>query len=144
MLEKDDQVTGMSTKIRLAFMVFGAVWLTAGLAAAHHSLVAEFDLDKPVVLRGVLTKVEWVNPHALIRLDARNADGRVESWDVETGGPANLKNRGLKPADFSTGTEVIIRGYAAKNGTRRAAGWIITFAARSASGPGKTTFSLGR
>jgi Family of unknown function (DUF6152) len=97
--------------------------LAVGLAAAaapvyaHHAFAAEYDANKPVSIRGKLTKVEWVNPHGWIHIDVTDDSGRVTSWSVETGSPNALLRRGLRKTDFTAGLEVIINGYRAKNGT---------------------------
>lgn len=133
----------MITKTKLATLILGATLFAAGLAEAHHSLIAEFDLDKPIVLKGTITKMEWTNPHGWIYVNVTNTKGQVENWAVETGGPANMENRGLKVADFAFGTEIIIRGYVSKVGGLRAGGWIITFPGRDPK-KGETSFPLGR
>jgi hypothetical protein len=84
---------------------------------AHHAFAAEYDANKPVSIRGKLTKVEWVNPHGWIHVDVTDDSGRVTSWAVETGSPNALLRRGLRKTDFTAGLEVIINGYRAKNGT---------------------------
>src|ERR1700682_2239401 len=86
---------------------------------AHHAMVAEFNLNKPITIKGTLTKLEWVNPHGRIHVDAKGPDGRVESWAFETGSPGRMEKRGLKRADFHIGSDVILSGFAAKDGSSR-------------------------
>jgi hypothetical protein len=117
--------------------------LASGPAMAHHAMVAQFSTNKPITLRGTVTRLEWLNPHGLIYLDVKNSEGAVEDWIVETGPPLRMTKRGLKPSDFQSGVEVIIGGYAAKDGSRKAAGMVVTFPAREASS-GEASFSLGR
>lgn len=111
-----------------------AVTVTAGVAAtvapvlAHHSFGAEFDKDRPVTLRGTLTKMEWVNPHGWIYVDVKGPDGKVVNWAIETGGPTGLLKRGLRKSDFPIGIEVVVEGYLAKNGRSVANGREVTFA----------------
>ena len=119
--------------------------LGAGTASAHHNMVAQYALDKPVTIRGTVSKVEWKNPHGAIYLDVKGADGRIESWLVETGSVGNMRKRGLKPEDFHPGTELVVGGWPAKDGERSVAGWIVTFPDRETARAGaETSFSLGR
>ena len=71
---------------RLAFAAV-ALLISATSAVAHHSFAAEFDVNKPITLRGTLTKMEWVNPHGWIYIDVKGPDGRVVNWAVEAGAP---------------------------------------------------------
>ena len=105
-------------------------------AQAHHSFAAEFDAKKPVNLRGVVTRVEWINPHTWIHLDVRGPDGRLVKWMVEGGSPNALFRRGVTKASIPLGTEIVVDGYQARSGTKRANGRDITFASGA-------KFSLG-
>jgi hypothetical protein len=87
--------------------------------------------------------MEWVNPHGWIYMDVKGADGQVENWAIETGNPYTMQKRGLSRTDFRFGTEIIVGGWVARDGTRTAAGWIISFPDREASGR-EASFSLGR
>jgi len=96
--------------------------LVAGLAAtpapliAHPAFAAEFDGNKPVELKGAVTKIKWTNPHGWIYVDVKEADGTVTSWAVERGSPYSLLQKGLGVADFPVGSEVVVKGHRAKNG----------------------------
>ncbi len=108
-----------------------AAFLAAGMllavpAWAHHSFAAEFDSAKPVKLRGRVTKVEWINPHSWIHIDVSDPDGKVTSWMIEGGSPNALVRRGLTKSSIPEGTEVVVDGYAAKDGSFRANGRDIT------------------
>ena len=94
---------------------------------AHHSFAAEFDIKKPVTLRGKVTQMEWINPHAWIHLDVVGPDGKVVSWMVEGGTPNILLRRGFTKKSLEVGTEIVVEGYQAKNGENRANGSNITF-----------------
>ena len=108
-------------------------------------MVVEFNLAKPITLKGTLTKMEWVNPHGWIYVDSKGPGGRVESWKIETGSPFRMEKRGLKKTDFTIGDEVIVSGFASKDGTPTAAGMAVTFPNREQSFPGReATFVLGR
>ncbi len=125
--------TTMRIRIRLALPVLGlAAAVAAGLVAlprpsvAHHAFAAEFDATKPVRLRGKVTKVEWVNPHAWIHIDVTGADGTVTPWMVECGPPGALVRRGWKKNSVAPGTEVLVEGYQAIDGAPRANGRDVT------------------
>jgi hypothetical protein len=95
---------------------------------AHHSFAAEFDANRPVTLRGILTKMEWVNPHGWIYVDVKQPDGKVINWAIEAGGPNALLRRGLRKTDFPTGVEVVVEGFRAKNRSNVANGRTVKFA----------------
>lgn len=115
-----------------------ALLLAAVPATAHHNFITQFDIDKPVTLRGTLTKMEWVNPHGWIYMDVDRGDGQVERWAIETGNPARMEAGGLKKTDFRPGVEMIVIGFASRKAVPEAAGFTITFPDRQAS------FLLGR
>ena len=95
-------------------------------AAAHHAFAAEFDVNQPFKVRGTITKVEWVNPHAWIYVDVKKDDGTVEDWMVEAGTPNTLMRRGFTNESLQPGTEIVVDGYQAKDGARRANGRDLT------------------
>jgi len=112
---------------KLAVMLAGGILLAALPARAHHSFAAEFDDSKPVVLKGVLTRMEWLNPHGWIYLDVAGPDGKVVNWGIEAGAPNALMRRGLRKTDFPIGLEVIVEGYRSKSGEPRANGKTLKF-----------------
>lgn len=103
------------------------VALTGAATSAHHSFAAEFDSNKPVQLRGTVAKVEWINPHTWIHIDVKGPDGNMVRWMIEGGTPNTLLRRGLTKASLPEGTEILVDGYRAKNGSNRANGRDVTF-----------------
>ena len=93
---------------------------------AHHAFNAEFDANKPIKFKGVVTKMLWVNPHAWIYVDVKKPDGTVEEWMIETGTPNTLLRRGLTKESLPKGTEIVVDGYQSKDGSRRANGRDLT------------------
>jgi Family of unknown function (DUF6152) len=91
-------------------------------ASAHHAFAAEFDASKPVNFKGKVTKMEWVNPHAWIHIDVMKPDGTVENWAVEAGTPNVLYRRGFTKESLLPGTEIVVDGYQAKDGSHRCNG----------------------
>jgi len=93
---------------------------------AHHAFAAEFDAAKPLKLRGIVTKVEWINPHAWIHIDVKKPDGSTEEWMVEAGTPNTLLRRGFTKASLQPGTVIKVDGYQSKDGALRANGRDLT------------------
>ena len=89
---------------------------------AHHAFAAEFDAAKPLKLRGIVTKVEWINPHAWIHIEVKKPDGMAEQWMIEGGTPNTLFRRGVNKNSLPPGTEILVDGYQAKDGANRAVG----------------------
>lgn len=106
----------------MGFKLF-VVFLLAGLPAeapAHHSFAAEYDSSKPVELRGSVTRVDWVNPHAWIYIDVKDESGKVTSWACELGSPNLLTRNGWRRDTLKAGEVIIVNGSRAKDGSNMA------------------------
>ena len=95
---------------------------------AHHAFSSEFDANKPIKLKGTVSRIEWINPHSWIHVDVKEPDGKITKWMVEGGSPNALIRRGVTAQLLKVGMEVIVDGYQAKDGSNRANGRDITLA----------------
>ncbi len=95
-------------------------------ASAHHAFAAEYDAKKHVILKGTVTKMEWINPHAWIHIDVKKPDGNLEEWMIEFGTPNTLLRRGFTRDSLKPGTEITVDGYQAKDSALRANGRDVT------------------
>jgi hypothetical protein len=98
------------------------VLLGAAHAWAHHAFAAEFDVNKPLTLKGSLVKWDMVNPHSWFHLNVKGPDGKVVEWLVEGGSPNQLIRMGVTKTTVPIGTELTIEGYQSKDGTNKAVG----------------------
>ena len=101
---------------RIVALAGVAVMLAVASVGAHHAFSAEFDQEKPINFEGILTKADWVNPHAWLYLDVKGPDGTVANWAVEMGPPNALLRRGWKKSSMQFGAVIKVEGFAAKNG----------------------------
>jgi hypothetical protein len=95
---------------------------------AHHSFAGEFDTSKPITLTGVVTRVDWENPHVHYYVDVTASDGTVVNWACETGGPTRLARRGWTQDSLKPGDKVIVHGFLAKDGAHAVDGREVTLA----------------
>jgi len=95
-----------------------AVLLASGSALAHNSFQAEFDISKPLTLKGTVAKVEWVNPHVYVHLDVKDDKGGLARWAFETLGPGRMRAEGMSKQTFGVGKVVTLKGYAARDGSK--------------------------
>jgi hypothetical protein len=102
------------------WFVFGAAVVLTGTLSAHHSPTAVFDMSKPLVVKGTLTKIDWVNPHIVMFVDAVGSDGSAEPWKFESNPPSWFRHVGLRQADFAKaiGQQVTVGGVRARDGSR--------------------------
>src|SRR5437660_553787 len=107
----DSQYGGDMNQRVFAILLSGAIAL--GTAWAHHSFAAAFDMQAPITVKGVITKVRLENPHSWFFLDVKNANGRVENWAFEAGTPSGMIRNGFKPGEIKAGVEVTIKGFRA-------------------------------
>lgn len=102
-------------------VVVALVSITGWRASAHHAFGSEFDANAPVLLKGKIVKIEWVNPHTWIHVEIAKADGAKETWMVEGGSPNTLLRRGANKNTFPEGTEVVVDGYQARDHSEKRA-----------------------
>ena len=117
-------------RMKLLTSLAGVVLLLSAAATplrAHHAFAAEFDANAPLKLAGVVTKWEWINPHSWINLDVTATDGSIEKWRIEGGAPNALLRRGWSKNSLPPGTEIVVEGFRAKDGSQRASGRDIKF-----------------
>lgn len=110
----------------IATLAASVLALAPVAASAHHAFGAEFDPNRPLVLRGPVTKVEWVNPHTWIHIEVQKDDGSTETWMVEGGTPNTLLRNGLTKQSLAPGTFIVVDGYQAKDRSNRANGRNVT------------------
>jgi hypothetical protein len=115
----------MQTRL-LKSALYGTLALFGGFvivhpAAAHHAFGSEFDANAPVLLKGKIAKIEWVNPHTWIHVEITKEDGTKEVWMVEGGSPNTLLRRGANKNTFPVGTDIVVDGYQARDHSEKRA-----------------------
>src|SRR5262244_624988 len=115
-------------RLILSLIVISGLLLSTVPAIAHHAFATEFDADKPVTKRGIVTKIDWSNPHVWFYVNVKTAGGEIENWGFEMGGPNSLRNSGWTKETMKIGDEVIVEGSMAKNGSRNVNAKSVTMA----------------
>ena len=119
---KTSSVRVMSAAVLLLGLALGALPILA-----HHSFAAEYDSNKPVKVSGVVTKVEWLNPHIWFYVDEKTSDGKVAHWAFSGGAPGQLMRRGITKDVIQPGMMIEVEGFRAKDGSDNANGTKVTF-----------------
>ena len=113
---------------RTACAVAAGLLLLAARAPAHHAFASEYDQNKLVTVSGVVTRLEWTNPHASMYVEGKDSTGKTGAWRFEMGSPGGLQRRGWKQSDVKAGDAVTVDGFAAKDGSNLANARIVTLA----------------
>jgi hypothetical protein len=118
----------MTMKVVCSVLAAVAVACVAVPVRAHHSFAAQYDANKPVTLKGVVTKVEWTNPHARFYINVTEAGGKLVNWNLELASPNYLKRAGWSSTSLKEGDEVTVEGSLARSGANMANARLVTFA----------------
>ena len=108
--------------------VFGVAVIAAARLSAHHAFAAEFDIHRPIKLHGTVTRLDWINPHSWIYIDVKGADGKIVNWMIEGGSPNALLRLGFTKDALPLGSDIVVAGFQAKDGSNRGVGQSVSFA----------------
>jgi hypothetical protein len=118
----------MRMRTRLTAITLGLLLGTVPVLLAHHSFSAEYDSNQPVKVTGVVTKVEWQNPHIWFFVDVKDDKGNVANWGFSGAPPGVLQRRGISRTALKTGDVIVVEGFRARDGSNNASGGRVTFA----------------
>jgi hypothetical protein len=127
----------MKSALIASGLLLGGMLLLTDRATAHHSFNAEFDSSKPIKLTGIVTKVDWTNPHVWIHFNVKDDKGTVTNWGAEMGPPHGLQGSGWRRETLKIGDEITVDGYLAKNGSSNVNARSVTLASTGGR-PGQT------
>jgi len=117
----------MRVGVRL-LAAFAILASSSAAASAHHSFAAQYDANKPVTLKGIVSKVEWTNPHARFYVDVRDETGTVTNWNLELASPNVLVRNGWSRKSLMVGDEIVVEGSLAKDGSKMANARVVRLA----------------
>jgi len=102
----------------ISLILLSGLLLSAAPAVAHHAFATEFDANKQVTMKGIVTKIDWANPHVWFYLNVKTDSGLIENWGFEMGGPNSLRNSGWTKETMKIGDELVVEGFLARNGSK--------------------------
>jgi len=117
----------MRVGVRL-LAAFAILASSSAAVSAHHSFAAQYDANKPVTLKGIVSKVEWTNPHARFYVDVRDETGTVTNWNLELASPNVLVRNGWSRKSLMLGDEIVVEGSLAKDGSKMANARVVRLA----------------